>query len=76
MPTLSLTHNGADTQVPPGDYTGTLITVLHDTIGTRVSHKQITTQVTAPHTLGSLAAGLTTLLRVPGTVIDLVITPK
>ncbi|MCX4750927.1 hypothetical protein OG455_41335 [Kitasatospora sp. NBC_01287] len=76
MPTLSLTRDGADTPVPLGDYAGTLITELHDTIGAGVSVRQITTQVTAPHTLGSLAAGLTTLLHVPGAVVDLAITSR
>ena len=76
MPTMSIRRNGASTHIPPGSYTGTLITEWRDNSGTAINHKQITTQVTTPHTLGSLANGLTTLLNVPGTVIDLVITPK
>lgn len=76
MLTMSLTRNGADTQVPPGNYAVTLITELRDNNGTGVNHKQITTQVATPHTLGSLAAGLATLLNVPGNVVDLAITPQ
>lgn len=76
MPTMSIGRNGANTPVPQGSYTATLITELRDNNGTGISHRQINTTVTTPHTLGSLANGLTTLLNAPGTVIDLVITPK
>jgi hypothetical protein len=68
MSTLSLRHHGANTNVPLGRY--------RMTITTDRGHNTSTTQLTAAHTLGSLAAGLATLLNVPGNVIDLVITPE
>lgn len=76
MPTMSIGRNGANTPIPPGNYTATLITEWRDNSGTAINRKQINTSVTTSHTLGSLANGLITLLNVPGTVIDLVITPK
>lgn len=76
MAALSLRHDGAHAPVPLGSYTGTLITELHDANGHGINHKQINATVTTPHTLGSLAAGLATLLNAPGAVLDLSITPK
>ncbi|MEU8920324.1 hypothetical protein AB0D10_05210 [Kitasatospora sp. NPDC048545] len=76
MTTLSLSQHGANTPVPPGSYMATLTTELRDSNGIGINLKEIDTQVTTPHTLGSLAAGVATLTRVPGTVVDLVITPK
>ncbi|MFG3051882.1 hypothetical protein ACGFZP_13155 [Kitasatospora sp. NPDC048239] len=76
MTTMSISRNGAGTQVPPGNYAVTLITELRDSAGTGINQKQIVTRVDIPHTLGSLAADLATLLKVPGNVLDLVVTPK
>jgi hypothetical protein len=68
MTTMSLRHHGANTPVPLGTY----LMTLHTDRGNNTS----TNTVTSPHTLGSLATGLATLHRVPGTVVDLVITTK
>ncbi|MEV8324534.1 hypothetical protein [Kitasatospora sp. NPDC056731] len=68
MATLSMRHHGASTPVPLGRYLMTLTTDR--------GWNETTTSVTTPHTLGSLATGLATLLRLPGTVVDLVITPR
>lgn len=76
MTTMSIRHNGANTPVPPGNYMATLTTELRDNNGTGINQKQITTQVTTPHTLSSLATGLAALVGVSGPVIDLVITTK
>ncbi|MFF0409081.1 hypothetical protein ACFYUY_01425 [Kitasatospora sp. NPDC004745] len=68
MSTMSLLHHGASTPVPLGRY----LTTLHTDRGNHTS----TNTITSPHTLGSLAAGLAALHRVPGNVVDLVITQR
>jgi hypothetical protein len=65
---MSLRHYGSGTAVPLGTHLMTLTTTA--------GWKEGDITVSEPRTLGTLAAELATMLDLPGTVVDLVITTK